>query len=131
MIAALPRASSCVQAEKKRVSYDLRDKTCEHGNVNNPDTEKDKTCNWLQRWTMEEICQLQANDKSVQNILKWKSEGLDVPRKEIISPEGEETKRLCSQWSSLEVKDGILYRRCEAESTHRKRHFSKLLYHWP
>ena len=57
------------------------------------------------------LAQLQMNDPDIGPIARLRSQQTDRPRIEAVSAESPFTKRLVSEWETLEVIDGLLYRR--------------------
>ena len=67
--------------------------------------------NWVESWSQEEIKELQRNDSIISKVLEFKNARTDPPDKVMLFSQTEELKRLCAQWSQLEVHNEILYRR--------------------
>jgi transposase InsO family protein len=54
---------------------------------------------------------MQQRDRHIAPILRWKIEGGPRPPWSAVAAASDETRTLHAQWQSLEVRDGILYRR--------------------
>ena len=67
--------------------------------------------NWLGCWTATQLRDWQGQDQAVSTARAWKLANKERPTWKAISGEGHELKALWSQWSILEVREGILYRK--------------------
>ena len=67
--------------------------------------------NWLGCWTATQLRNWQGQDQAVSTARAWKLANKERPTWKAISGEGHELKALWSQWSILEVREGILYRK--------------------
>ena len=57
------------------------------------------------------IAELQAKDPDIGPILRLRLQQTDRPNPDLLVSESPFAKRLCSEWNSLEVHDGVIYRR--------------------
>jgi len=60
--------------------------------------------------TPEELRQAQRNDKELKPVIEWMEKSTSRPPWEETAPHGEYTKVYWSQWQSLHLSDGLLYR---------------------
>ena len=67
--------------------------------------------NWLGCWTATQLRYWQGQDQAVSKARAWKLANKESPTCKAISVEGHELKALWSQWSIMEVREGILYRK--------------------
>ena len=67
--------------------------------------------NWLGCWTATQLRDWQGQDQAVSTARAWKLANKEIPTWKAISGEGHELKALWSQWSILEVREGIFYRK--------------------
>ena len=65
----------------------------------------------------DELSEMQRADKTLLPIINWKEEGDKKPSPTLVMSYGRETKGYWYIWEQLELKDGILYRRFEVNST--------------
>ena len=56
----------------------------------------------------------QLQDDDVRKLIQMKSQSREKPLVDEIHRESYEVQHLCSQWESLEILDGILYRKFES-----------------
>ena len=73
--------------------------------------------NWLGSWTVDQLRQWQEEDPVIQKVKIWKLKSRNRPKWTEISPENGELKSFWSQWETLEVRDGILYRKFWSETS--------------
>ena len=67
--------------------------------------------NWLPSWSTEQLLEIQTSDPSINFILDCKSKSDEKPSRNEIDDTDSELKNLWFQWESLEVKNGLLYRK--------------------
>jgi hypothetical protein len=65
-------------------------------------------------WSPSEIRKCQLEDKDIKPIIDWKEKS-ERPSWQEVSPLSTITKCYWAQWDSLELKEGVLYRRWESE----------------
>jgi hypothetical protein len=58
----------------------------------------------------------QLIDEDIQPVIKWMEESSKKPSWEEIAPHNLTTKLYCTQWQSLKLPNGVLYRICETPS---------------
>ena len=68
--------------------------------------------NWLDTWSPDTLRQMQGDDPVVGRILGWMADEVGKPDRETLLGHDDDTRALCAQWSTLVVKDGVLYRKC-------------------
>ena len=68
-------------------------------------------CNWLSSWSQEELQEMQREDKSMKMILEYKQDNDTRPELPEEFQTDKTSKALWYQWDSLEVKNGLLYRK--------------------
>ena len=61
------------------------------------------------RWSQEELREAQMRDTDIQRVLWWK-EGETRPTWQMTAPHSEATKSYWSQWESLLLEEGVLYK---------------------
>ena len=61
-------------------------------------------------WSHEELREAQTHDADLHPILEWKEEGETRPPWQTAAPYSETTKSYWSQWESLLLQKGVLYR---------------------
>ena len=61
-------------------------------------------------WSHEELREAQMRDADLRPILEWKEEGETRPPWQTAAPHSETTKSYWSQWESLLLQEGVLYR---------------------
>ena len=71
------------------------------------------------RWSQEELREAQMKDTDIQPVLQWKEEGETRPTWQVIAPHSEATKSYWSQWESLLLEEGVLYRLWETPAGER------------
>ena len=69
--------------------------------------------NWVASWSVDELKQFQREDISIRTIIGWLEKDTGKPSRSAISKHGPEVKDLCGLWSTLIIKDGLLYRKWE------------------
>ena len=67
-------------------------------------------------WTIDELKQWQDEDSVIKTVKSWREKGSTGPKWTNITHEDGEVKALWSQWESLEIRKGILYRKFYAET---------------
>ena len=72
--------------------------------------------NWLGSWTTDQLRQWQEEDSAIKKVKTWKRSHSTRPKWKKVSHEEGDIKALWSQWQSLEVRDGILYRKFQTET---------------
>ena len=72
--------------------------------------------NWLGSWTIDELKQWQDEDSAIKTVKSWREKGSTCPKWTNITHEDGEVKALWSQWESLEIRKGILYRKFYTET---------------
>ena len=72
--------------------------------------------NWLGSWTIDELRQYQDEDCAIKTVQNWIEKGSTRPKWTNITAEDGEVKALWSQWESLEIRKGILYRKFQTET---------------
>ena len=72
--------------------------------------------NWLGSWTTDQLKQWQEEDSAIKKVKTWKRSDSTRPKWKKVSHEEGDVKALWSQWQSLEVRDGILYRKFQTET---------------
>jgi hypothetical protein len=77
--------------------------------------EEESTGHWCHRWTKSDMKLYQYEDLHIGRVLKWVQEGRKPPEEEI-KRFGPETGNLWSQFESLTLVDGLLYRKFEDEA---------------
>ena len=77
---------------------------------------KGKFSNWADSYTVDQLRQAQKNDAVVLKVteLKCQSDILDTVK---LCQESHEVRTLCFQWSQLELRQGILYRKWVPSNT--------------
>jgi len=63
----------------------------------------------------ESIAELQQSDTDIGPILRWRLRQTEQPRPQEVVIESAAAKALWSQWHSLVLRDGVLYRRTEGK----------------
>ena len=66
--------------------------------------------NWVETWSIEEICDMQTADPAINSVIKLKLENPQKPDKIITEKADCEKKALYAQWDYLEIHDNVLYR---------------------
>ena len=74
-------------------------------------------CNWVDKWSLDELKNFQCQDKDISEVLKLKSAGGEKPQKAELSGQSELFKCLCAQCSVLKVDGGLLVREWVAENS--------------
>ena len=82
--------------------------------VTSPESES-----WIQGWGKSEIREKQLKDPDVGKILTWKEACPKKPSWKEVSSENETVKAYWFLWSQLHVRDGILYKLWEEETSPR------------
>ena len=77
-------------------------------------------CNWLDAFTPADLDRLQGEDAIVSKVRQWKRDD-DRPSREQLLAEGDDIRALISQWSSLEIRDDLLYRKKVMDVSGRQR----------
>ncbi|KAK3105584.1 hypothetical protein FSP39_001056 [Pinctada imbricata] len=83
----------------------------------NVETQSDKNddrlfeSNWLENLSTSEIARMQENDPSIGPILKLKRETATKPSRDVAINLSNEARILLGHWETLEIVDGVLYRR--------------------
>ena len=72
--------------------------------------------NWLGSWTIDELKQWQDEDSAIKIVKRWREKGSTCPKWTNITHEDGGVKALWSQWESLEIRKGILYRKFYTEN---------------
>ena len=72
--------------------------------------------NWLGSWPTDQLKQWQEEDSAIKKVKTWKRSDSTRPKWKKVSHEEGDIKALWSQWQSLEVRDGILYRKFQTET---------------
>ena len=78
-------------------------------------TEEDSS-NWCRKWSPTELRHVQLNDPTVGPVLVWREQKSEPPTQNELQGTGPSVRKLCSHWDSLEVQDGVLYRRWEDDN---------------
>jgi len=63
----------------------------------------------------ESMAELQQSDTDIGPILRWRLQQTEQPRPEEVVIESAAAKALWSQWHSLVLRDGVLFRRTEGK----------------
>ena len=66
---------------------------------------------WVWTWSRDDMIRLQEDEPAIMSVLQWKLDGVKKPLWKEVSQESGDLKALWGLWKSLEVKDGLLYRR--------------------
>jgi len=66
---------------------------------------------WAQGYSIKELRNLQLKDADISKVLKWKETGTR-PYGSVVAASSPETRHYWLYWSSLEVRDGLLMKRC-------------------
>ena len=77
---------------------------------------KGKFSNWADSYTVDQLRQAQKNDAVVLKVTELKCQS-DILDKAKLCQESHEVRTLCSQWSQLELRQGILYRKWDPSNT--------------
>ena len=72
--------------------------------------------NCLGGWTIDELRQYQDEDSTIKTVKNWTEKCSTRPKWTNITAEDGEVKALWSQWESLEIRKGILYRKFQTET---------------
>ncbi len=64
-----------------------------------------------------ELREVQRSDKTLLPIINWKEMGTNKPSPSLVMSSSRETKGCWYLWEQLELRDGILYRRFEVNSS--------------
>ena len=67
--------------------------------------------NWMNNWSQTDLKDMQHKDEAINKVLNWKAEERVCPGRLELLAESSEVRDLCSMWKSLEVHNGVLYRR--------------------
>ena len=78
--------------------------------------DKDGT-NWFFTWSHDELVMMQEEERVILKAIQWKINRGEKPPWDEISHEGGDLKALWSQWTNLEVRDGLLCQRYLSEET--------------
>ncbi len=73
----------------------------------------------VKTWSQEELRQAQKGDTDIQPVVRWKEEGEARPPWQVVAPYSETTKAYWSQWESLLLESGVLYRLWETPAGER------------
>ena len=73
--------------------------------------------NWFFTWSHDELVRMQEEEPAISDAIQWKTTRGEKPPWDEISHEGVDLKALSSQWTNLEVRDGLLCRRFLSEET--------------
>ncbi|KAL3885399.1 hypothetical protein ACJMK2_025462 [Sinanodonta woodiana] len=104
------------QSEETAVEKEQNTANGVYGSSGNAESES----NWLGSWSVEQLREFQQNDPCIGLVLKLKEEGAEKPLSSQLVGERQEAKSLLRQWTSLEVQDGLLYKRWETTHNHLK-----------
>ncbi|KAL3883606.1 hypothetical protein ACJMK2_029852 [Sinanodonta woodiana] len=104
------------QSEETAVEKEQNTANGVYGSSGNAESES----NWLGSWSVEQLREFQQNDPCIGLVLKLKEEGAEKPLPSQLVGERQEAKSLMRQWTSLEVQDGLLYKRWETTHNHLK-----------
>ena len=77
---------------------------------------KGKFSNWADSYTVDQLLQAQKNDAVVLKVTELKCQS-DILDKAKLCQESHEVRTLCPQWSQLELRQGILYRKWDPSNT--------------
>ena len=77
---------------------------------------KRKFSNWADSYTVDQLLQAQKNDAVVLKVTELKCQS-DILDKAKLCQESHEVRTLCSQWSQLELRQEILYRKWDPSNT--------------
>lgn len=69
--------------------------------------------NWLRIWTSEEIKEWQEQDFDISKVIEMKNQFLEKPDRQKVAGLSYEVRNLWSLWESLEIRNGILYKKVE------------------
>ena len=70
--------------------------------------------NWMDSWSQDELRKLQQEDEAIHTVVSWLKASKDKPRRRVINRHGTDVKNLCGLWSTLVLKDGLLFRQWES-----------------
>ncbi|KAL3889792.1 hypothetical protein ACJMK2_002120 [Sinanodonta woodiana] len=104
------------QSEETAVENEQNTESGVYGSSGNTESES----NWLGSWSVEQLREFQQNDPCIGLVLKLKEEGGERTLPSQLVGERQEAKFLLRQWTSLEVQDGLLYKRWETTHNHLK-----------
>ena len=63
-----------------------------------------------QQWTNKAVQAVQMKDPDIRPVLEWMEEGEEQPPWSEVAPQSATTKAYWSQWQSLRLREGLLYR---------------------
>lgn len=72
--------------------------------------EKVEGPNWLEEWSVEELRSMQQKDKAISRVLVLFESHDSPPGRAELLAESEVVRVLCTQWGSLRILGGLLYR---------------------
>ena len=67
--------------------------------------------NWTDSWSEKQLREAQMNGSSIKQVIKFKQENENPPKRSILRSECPEVKTICAQRPMLGIHDGILYRK--------------------
>ena len=76
------------------------------------DNEKHKVSNWMENFSLDQIREMQHDDKIIAKVIDLKRKK-EPPDKQFLYKQDSELRTLCAQWNHLEVKNDVLYRQWE------------------
>ena len=65
----------------------------------------------------KQLNEAQMNDSTLKQVIKFKQENENPPKRSILGSECPEVKTLCAQWTMLEIYDKMLYRKWVPDGT--------------
>ena len=70
------------------------------------------TLNWQASplWSDKDLCEAQIADSDIGPIARWLSKDGNKPAWQTVAPHSEATKMYWAQWSSLCLRNGVIYR---------------------
>ena len=74
--------------------------------------------NWLDTWSPALLQEMQESDPVIGKIRRWMNDGVGKPDRETLLGHDEHTRAFCAQWSSLELCNGLLYRKKAQREDH-------------
>jgi len=66
--------------------------------------------NWIDKWSQEQLEEMQSSDSDIKTLLQFKSVSCDKPSKSVVNEHSQNVRILWSLWETLTVKDNLLWR---------------------